>query len=178
MAISCKLNNDILKTTSCGYALFEINDLYVANMEDITTVSVGDGECGEEVTGVTMAGSAKWYHIEPQKGSVDFTDELVVEDNGQKYRTQTITFGVGGAYDDCAKANLDALSLGRFVVVALLADGSSVMLGRTTGLEASAASFGGGGDTNGMTVTLTANVTESAMPVTEDALAKIKNAGV
>ena len=172
MAI-CTLNQDLLKSTSCGYSLPTITDIYVANFEDVsaTTISAGTGASAgcEEVTGITMASDTRWYHIEPQRDSVTFADELTVGDSGNKYRAQSVTFTVGGTYDACRHGVLDALSLGRFIVVVKTAEGSYLMLGRVTGVEAEAASINGG-DTNGMIVTLSANTTESALPLAQAAI--------
>ena len=69
---------------------------------------------------------------------------------------------------------IDALALGRFFVVVATADGEFLALGRTAGMEASEQSVAGGNDSNGMTVTLTANVAETAVPLSEAAIAVVK----
>ena len=69
---------------------------------------------------------------------------------------------------------LDALSLGRYFAVVVTADGQWLALGRLTGLEAETATLSGGGDTNGIAVTLSANVTESAIPLNAAAIAVVK----
>ena len=119
---------------------------------------------------MTIASGASFYHIEPRKNSTTFSDELVVEDNGNKYRTHTLGFGVTGNYDACMHTTLDALSLGRYFAVVKTAEGSYLALGRVTGLEAETATLAGGGDTNGIEVSLTANVTESSIPLNADAV--------
>lgn len=175
MALSCSLSKNLLRSNTCGYSLPEVKDIYVANFSDVTAAPVEyDCESGVTVTGITLASGATFYHIEPAKNSVTFTDELVVEDNGNKYRTHTITFNITGKYDKDMVCPVDALSLGRFFVVVATADGEYLALGRTAGLEASAQSVAGGGDTNGVSVTLTANVTESAVPLNEAAIAVVK----
>jgi hypothetical protein len=175
MAISCSLNKDLLRTNTCGYSLPEVKDIYVANFSDVTSAPVEyDCESGVSVTAITLANSAKFYHIEPAKNSVTFTDELVVEDNGNKYRTHTITFNLTGKYDKDMVCPVDALALGRFFVVVATADGEYLALGRTVGLEASEQSVAGGGDTNGVTVTLSGNVTETAVPLNAAAIAVVK----
>ena len=175
MAISCSLNKDLLRTNTCGYSLPEVKDIYVANFSDVTSAPVEyDCESGVSVTAITLANSAKFYHIEPAKNSVTFTDELVVEDNGNKYRTHTITFNLTGKYDKDMVCPVDALALGRFFVVVATADGEYLALGRTVGLEASEQSVAGGGDTNGITVTLSGNVTETAVPLNAAAIAVVK----
>lgn len=170
MAI-CNLTKDLLKSNTCGYSLPEVKDIYVANYADVISAPVNyDCESGVTVSAITLASSAKFYHIEPAKNSVTFTDELVVEDNGNKYRTHTLTFNLNGKYDKDMVCSVDALALGRFFVVVKTADGEYLALGRTTGLEASEQSIAGGGDTNGVTVTLSENVTESAVPLAPAAI--------
>lgn len=171
--MNCVLNRDLLRTSSCGYSLPEVKDIYLANFIDVSSsTGTTSGDC-QQVTAITLASGASFYHIEPAKNSVTFTDELVVEDNGNKYRTHTLTFNIAGKYDECMSEALDALSLGRYFAVVATADGEYLALGRLTGLEASAATLSGGGDTNGISVTLTANVTESAMVLSEAAVNKV-----
>ena len=170
----CSLDKDLLRSTSCGYSLPQIVTLYVANFADVKTTLP---EEGDEISGITMVSGATFHVIEPAKNSASFTDEYVTNDNGARYRTQTITFSVTGQYDKDKHNALDALSLGKYFVVAKTAEGSYIAFGRRTGLEASAASNAGGSDTNGMTITLTADVTESALPLTKEAIAQVIGAG-
>lgn len=170
---TCSLNKNLLRTNTCGYSLPEVKDIYIANYADIVDAPVAyDCDSGVTVTDIT---GGTFYHIEPAKNSVTFTDELVVEDNGNKYRTHTITFNLTGKYDKDMVCPVDALALGRFFVVVATADGEYLALGRTAGLEASAQSIAGGGDTNGVTVTLSANVTEAAVPLSAAAITKVKS---
>ena len=77
----CKLAQDILKSTFCGYSLKQIVELYLANAEDVTATTVGaptEGK-GVEVKTITMAASAKFYKIQPAKDSATFEDSLQVE---------------------------------------------------------------------------------------------------
>ena len=169
----CALDKDLLRTTSCGYSLPQIVNLYVANFADVKNVAVTEKE--DEISGITMVSGATFHVIEPAKNSASFTDEYVTNDNGARYRTQTITFSVTGQYDKDKHNALDALSLGKYFVIAKTAEGSYIAFGRRTGLEASAASNAGGSadNTNGMTITLTADVTESALTLTEDAITTV-----
>lgn len=182
MAI-CALHKDMLRTNSCGYSLPTITDIFVANYADVTSTAISAGtgttDAGcETVTGITMNAEAKFYHIEPTRNSISFSDALTVDDtNGNKYRTHSVTFSVSGVYDACQHANLDALSLGRYIVVVKTAEGSYLMLGRLNPLEASAAELAGGSDSNGMTITLDANVTESAIPLSEEAIQTVLGEG-
>ena len=170
----CSLDKNLLRTTSCGYSLPQIVTLYVANFADVKTVDLTKPS-DDEISGITMVETAKFHVIEPAKNSASFTDEYVTNDNGARYRTQTITFSVTGQYDKDKHNALDALSLGKYFVVAKTAEGSYIAFGRRTGLEASAASNAGGSadNTNGMTITLTADVTESALTLTEGAITTV-----
>ena len=173
----CSLDKDLLRTTSCGYSLPQIVNLYVANFADVKNVAVTEKE--DEISGITMVSGATFHVIEPAKNSASFTDEYVTNDNGARYRTQTITFSVTGQYDKDKHNALDALSLGKYFVVAQTAEGSYIAFGRRTGLEASAASNAGGSadNTNGMTITLTADVTESALTLSKEAINDVLNPG-
>ena len=173
----CNLTKDLLRTNTCGYSLPEVKDIYVANYSDVTATTVNcdcTGTSGVTLDTISLATGTSFYHIEPAKNSVSFTDELVVEDNGNKYRTHTITFNLAGKYDKDMVCPIDALALGRFFVVVATADGEYLALGRGVGMEASAQSIAGGGDYNGITVTLSANVTESAIPLGETAISTVK----
>jgi len=170
--IVCKLNEDLLRSTSCGYNLPEIVEIYVANYEDLTkTPEISASEDGEdEITAITLANSAKFLKIEPAKNSASFEDTLVVEDNGTKYRTASVTFNVSGTYTKKLHAALDALSLGRYFVVVKTADGNYLGLGRISPLEAETATLAGGSDSNGMNIVLSGNIAESPMTLSEAAV--------
>ena len=92
---TCSLNKNLLRKNTCAYSLPEVTDIYIANFTDITEAGL-DYSCdsGVTVSGLTVATGASVYHIEPAKNSTTYTDELVVEDNGNKYRTHTITFNL------------------------------------------------------------------------------------
>ena len=173
----CSLDKDLLRSTSCGYSLPQIVTLYLANFADVKTTALSTD--GSEISGITMVTGATFHVVEPAKNSASFTDELVTNDNGARYRTHTITFSVSGTYDKDKHNALDALSLGKYFVVAKTAEGGYIAFGRLTGLEASAASNAGGSadNTNGMTITLSADVTESALPLAEGAISTVIGAG-
>ena len=171
----CKLAQDILKSTFCGYSLKQIVELYLANAEDVTATTVGaptEGK-GVEVKTITMASAAKFYKIQPAKDSATFEDSLQVGDGGSKYRQSSITWNISGEYTAEMVDVLDALSLGRFVIVAKLSDGSYVMFGRLTPMEAETASLQSAAEAtgfNGITVTFTNSTVESPVPLSDDAV--------
>lgn len=165
----CNLTRNILKSTSCGYQLQEIVEIYLANFENVVVAEpvTDSGDC-ESITAITSG--TTWYRIEPSKNSASFSDTLVVNDNGTKYRTHSLTFTTPGVYDACAHIDMDALSLGKYVAVIKQADGTYLMLGRVAGLEASAAELTGGSDGSGATYTLDGNAAESAIPLSPEAV--------
>lgn len=179
----CKLSNDILRSTFCGYSLKQIVELYIANAEDVTATTVGapeEGEGGVEVKTITLAASAKFYKIEPAKDTATFTDSLQVGDGGSKYRQSSITWNISGEYTAQMVDVLDALSLGRFIIVARLSDGSYVMFGRLTPMEAETASLESAAEAtgfNGITVTFTNSTVESPVPLSSAAIQTVLGAG-
>ena len=178
----CKLAKDILKSTACGYSLKQIVDLYLANYEDITASTVGkptEGD-GVEVKTITLADQAKFYHIEPAKDTATFTDSLQVGDGGSKYRQTEITWNIAGTYTSNMVDILDALSLGRYAIVARLSDGSYVMFGRLTPLEATVASLTSAAEAtgfNGITVTFQNSTVESPLPLSAEAIQTVLGQG-
>ena len=178
----CKLAKDILKSTACGYSLKQIVDLYLASYEDITATTIGkptEGD-GVEVKTITLAEQAKFYHIEPAKDTATFTDSLQVGDGGSKYRQTEITWNIAGTYNSGMVDVLDALSLGRYAIVARLSDGSYIMFGRLTPLEATVASLTSAAEAtgfNGITVTFTNSTVESPMPLSAEAIQTVLGQG-
>ncbi len=171
MAI-CSLNRNLLKTTSCGYQLNEIVDLYLINFDDVSgfTVTEGSGTsvgC-DEIAEIGIKSGAKAYQVTPAKNTGSFEDTLVVNDNdGSKYRNASISFTVSGKYNACMHGSLDALSLGRYVVVVKTASGDYIVFGRLSPLEATTATLAGSSDSNGMQVVLAGNIAESPLPLSD-----------
>lgn len=177
MAI-CKLNRNLTRTTSCGYSLPEIVDLYLINRDSLSgdpSVSLGTGTsvgC-DEISGLNLSSGENVYHVEPAKNSASFEDTLVVGDGGNKYRNASITFNVVGTYDACMHGSLDALALGRYFVVVKTADGNYLGMGRISPLEAETATLAGGSDTNGLQIVLSGNIAESPLPLSAEAVAEL-----
>ena len=173
----CLLNQDVLRSTFCGYSLGAISRIYLANYEDVSATTI-DTSSGQSVTGITMASGKTFYAIDPAKNSANWSDTLVVSDDGSKYRTHQVVFNIVGTYTPELADVVDALSLGKYVAVLEKNDGNSVMLGRTAGVEAEAVVLGGSDDgsvTNGIQVTLNANTAEVALPMSAEAMAVVKS---
>ena len=176
---SCLLNRNLTKSSFCGYSLKQISDIFLANYEHVGTELTTQG--GGAVSGYTVSnitGDTTFYRIEPAKDTASYNDDLVIGGNGSKYRNHVLNFSFNSAYDERVASVLDALSLGRFVAVLKLSDGSAVMMGRLTGLEATAASSlseAAADGANGLQITLGCNTTEPVLPVSPEVLQKIMN---
>ena len=174
----CLLNNDILKSNTCGYSLKQIVELYLANYDDVTSVEVSAPEGGQ---GGVEVKTKKFYRVEPEKDSATYNDDLMVGDGGSKYRSTTITWNIGGAYTPQMVDVLDALSLGRYIIVARLSDGTYIMFGRLTPMEANAVSLQSAAEAtgfNGITVTFNNNTVESPVPLSTAAITALTTPGV
>ena len=167
----CLLNSGLTKDAQCGYSLPKIVELYLANFSEVTATTVVENE----VTAITMASSSKWYKVEPAINSASWSDNLAVGASGNKYRIHTLGFSYSSAYNAGMVDTVDALSLGKYVGVARMADGSYLMFGRNVGLEADAdgVNNSGSGDATaeaGLVVSLTANTLEAALPLSASAV--------
>lgn len=170
MAI-CLLNKSLTKDTQCGYSLPQIVELYLMNFGEVTGTTVAENQ----VTAITFGETAKAYKVEPAINSANWSDNLAVGASGNKYRIHTVGFSYNSAYNSGMVDSVDALSLGKYIAVSRMADGSYLMFGRNTGLEAGAdgVNNSGSGDATaqaGLVVTLTANTLEAALPLSEDAV--------
>lgn len=185
MAISCNLQNSILKTSSCGYSMQKVTDLYLVNRNDVETIerekpenAKGDG--AEEIKAITLGADAKWARIQPATNSASFSDALTVLDNGGAYRTHTVSFSIAGSYTADMVGVLNALSLGEYCVVAALANDEHILLGsQNVGLVATSATNTGAasaGDASGIAVEMSADVTVAAAPLSAAAVTALKAA--
>lgn len=178
MAI-CSLNKDLLKTSSCGYVLQSVTEIYLAdNTDAVFGISTGETE---SLTGVTLGAEAKWYRIQAAKNTASFTDVLNITDSGNKYRTHTLSFSVTGTYDDEMREVVDGLSLGSYLAIAVFASGDAVLLGSpTAGLEATVVTNTGSASANeasGISVEMSTDLTTTAYAIDKSKLADIvKNA--
>lgn len=177
MALSCKLNKELLRGDNCGYVLQSVTNIYLANAADVTfATSEADPYL---VTGVT---GGEWFKIEPAKNTASFTDVLNVTDSGNKYRTHSLSFSVIGVYSDELQEALDQLSLGSYVAFAQFASGDAVLLGSpSAGLEATVVTNTGSAsatEASGISVEMSADLTNSAYAFTEAEMKAIVDAGV
>lgn len=182
MAI-CALNKSLLRSNVCQYTLNDVVAVYLANFSEISAITTGDcdttgvTEVGQIVTAVTLTSGASWNKIEAARNTGAFSDTLETNDNGGKWRVHSVSFNFNGTYDCTMPDVIDALSLGKFVAIVSLASGDNIMLGRLAGLEAETVTNGGeSGAENaaGISVTLSGNQAEAALPVTDDVMTSVK----
>ena len=114
MAI-CNLNNNILRENYCGYQLGSITMLYFINSSDISATTV-DTASGQTVDSITFNTGGFVYAVEPAKGSANWSDTLVVNDDGTKHRTHQVTFNILGNLTNSTFKNY-AMVDGRVVVM-------------------------------------------------------------
>ena len=169
----CLINQGLTKDAQCGYSLPKIVELYLANFAEVTATTLTAD--AQEVASITMAASSHWYKVEPAINSASWSDNLGVGGSGNKYRIHTVGFSYSSAYDADMVDTVDALSLGKYIAVARMADGSYLMFGRNVGLEADAdgVNNSGSGDASaeaGLVVSLTANTLEAALPLASAAI--------
>lgn len=180
MALSCSINKSILKTTSCGYSLQSVQDVFLANRADVTKVerTIGTGgTCSQEIASITLAPEAKWSHFQVAKNTASFADTLTKLDNGGSYRTHSLSFSIANAYSPEMVCIVDGLSLGNFIGVARLASGNFVMLGsENVGLEATTVTNQGAAsssDFSGIQVELSADLGETSSPLSAEAIEEL-----
>lgn len=175
----CLIKQELTKATQCGYSLPKIVELYVANFQEVADTPLADNKW--EVASITFSTPyGKFYKVDPAINSASWSDNLAVGASGNKYRIHTIGFSYSSAYDSGMVESVDALSLGKFIAVARMADGSYLMFGRNVGLEADAdgVNNSGSGDATaeaGLVVSLTANTLEAAIPLSQTAIDTVKN---
>lgn len=177
--MGCKLTRS-LPDTACSYAVAGARKLYFANWYPAkdaaeTGATPIDGviqyhaNTDGAIDSIILPTGEMFYEIDGTTGSLSFTDALTVGSNGGKYRTHTAN-AVLPRLDADMQEEADALSLGRFVVVAVDAAGRIVVLGRTGGLAATQLDYGSGaaeGDASGWTGVWAGTSTEVAPLVTD-----------
>lgn len=174
----CRLTGNINKK-KCEYAVAGIVALYLANYHKpvVGAAPVADSiayEFDEDgvVTGIHLPEGEKFYKVGFEDGTGSWTDDLAQGGNGAKYRTHTVNL-VNVQYDSDILNQVDALSLGKFVGVAIDKAGRRVILGRTGGLSATSFNYASGAadaDATGWTGALAGTSTEAAPLIKDDSV--------
>lgn len=176
--MGCKLFGN-LNAKKCEYAVAGLSTVYLANYYRPVTGAepVADAiayEVDEDgfITGIHLPEGEKFYKIGFEDGTGSWADDLAQGGNGGKYRTHTLNL-VNAQYDTDMLSQADAISLGKFVAIAIDKAGRRVVLGRTGGLGATSWNYASGAadaDANGWTGILTGNSAEVAPLIKDDSV--------
>jgi hypothetical protein len=174
----CKLTKS-LDGKLCEYAIAGARALYIANYFPPTIYSTATPtnaiayEFDEDgyLSGIYLPSGESFYEVKGENNTMSFTDTLLAGSNGGKYRQHTVN-AVLNQYDIDVLDTGDALSLGKFVVVAVDNAGRIMALGRQTGLSAPAGGFdynsgAAEADATGWTILLQGSSMEIA-PIVKD----------
>lgn len=171
----CRLTRSLIND-ACEYAVAGVAKLYLANWyapgvgtESGANVINYQIDPDGIVTGIFLPTSESFYEIDGANNTLSFGDNLLEGGNGGKYR-QHLVNGVIDQLDESILSQGDAISLGRFIAVAVDTAGRITLLGRTGGLTATAngfdyASGAAEADALGWTLALQGSSTEIARKV-------------
>lgn len=175
----CKLTNNIT-SDACEYAVAGVVAFYVANYytpNDVVTLPEDpiDGvisytkNVDGEITGMQLPEGESLFKVDVAAETGNFADQLLAGGNGTKYRQHQIGGIIPIIDKEMLNANVDAISLGRFIVIVETATGF-YLLGRRVGLTAPAngMDYGSGtaaADGSGWTLLLQGASTETMRKV-------------
>lgn len=115
---------------SCSYNVSGLKNLYLANLSEIASYTVGlDGT----ITGITMVATKKFYSFEFENDTAEFKSTFT-NSNGNKFFAENITLSLAGLDQD--KLNtFEELGLSDAVAICVKKDGSAFLLGKNGGLQ-------------------------------------------
>lgn len=174
----CSLHRSRVKNNVCDYQLNKVNKIYLISVNDLDKFKIngsGIDGCGSELISATTISNRKlWTLIEPSDNTASYTDTLMINDNGTKYKQHQLNFSIGGQYDANAVCDVDALALGEYIAVVKLTSGNQVCLGDvTTPLTASSVVTtqpSSPTEFNGVQIEMTADALHSVVPVATNAM--------
>lgn len=147
---NCKLTKS-LDNKQCEYAIAGARDLYLLNFHGAAIVTEAPAQPSDNqityvidadgfITEIIPPAGEAFYKVQGATGTISWSDALLQGGNGGKYRQHTVN-AVLNQYDRDVLDEGDALSLGKFVAVVVDNAGRAVVLGRTSGLSATANGF-------------------------------------
>lgn len=139
---------------TCDTSMGGINEVYIANYEDITTIAYSTDN--SEITGITMNSGAKFKKYWFRKGTGSLTKTLNVSDNGSNYVSSDLVLQFD-RMETRKRIEMAALSVGDLVVLVKDANGVVWYLGEESPVRATAGDGQTGtsrGDGNRYTITL------------------------
>lgn len=175
--MACKLTKSLTNEV-CEYAVAGASAVYLANWYPPITGATATANAiaytiATEglVDAIALPTGESFFKIDGVKNSISFTDALLVNGNGGKYRQHTLNL-VLNKFDADVVNEGDALALGTFIAAVVDNSGRVVILGRTSGLSAPAGGndFNSGAaeaDATGWTIILQGTSTEIAKLATD-----------
>jgi hypothetical protein len=145
--MACKITQGLINR-DCTYSIAGVQTLYLANyyppVEGEAAVEGAIAYQFDEdgmIQNIYLPTGESFYEISGSINTIiSCTDALLVGGNGGKYRQHTVNY-VLDKYDADVLNEGDALSLGKFIAVALDKSGRIMLYGRTSGLTAPAGGF-------------------------------------
>lgn len=120
---------------TCEYSLGGINEVYIANYEDITSIEYSTD--GGEITGITMNTGAKFKKYWFRKGTGSLTKTLNVSENGSTFVQSDLVLQFD-RMETKKRIEMAALSVGDLAVLVKDANGVVWFLGEVSPVRASA----------------------------------------
>lgn len=136
-----------------------VKELWVANFEDIGTITESNGKVTMIATGTTYTGGTDvWYNVKVNKETSSFSDELLATvANGAYIYKPTVTFKLA-SLDVEIRTIFKSLSQATLMIVVETTDGKQYLLGKTNGLDVATATANTGvanQDMKGLEVSVT-----------------------
>lgn len=160
----------------CARSKGGIRNVYIANYEDVTSVTLGTEGNKEKITAIAMKDSAKFkkYYFRPNTSS--HSDALTRDDaNGVNYVTSTLSL-VFTRQDTLKRIEMTALCVNDLAVIVEDANGYVTYLTKDAPAVATEASGDSGvsaGDGNKFSISLSAENETFPYEVTAEALAAV-----
>lgn len=120
---------------SCDTSMGGINEVYIANYDDISEILYSTDK--SEVTGFTMAGSAKFKKYWFRKGTGSMTKTLNVSENGSNYVSTDLVLQFD-RMETKKRIEMSALSVGDLAVLVKDGNGKVWFLGEDAPVRANA----------------------------------------
>lgn len=120
---------------SCDTSMGGINEVYIANFDDVTDVSYSTD--GNEVTAFTMNGGAKFKKYWFRKGTGSMTKTLNVSENGSNFVTTDLVLQFD-KMETKKRIEMSALAVGDLAVLVKDGNGKVWFLGENEPVRASA----------------------------------------
>ena len=160
----------------CARSKGGIKNVYIANYEDVTSVTLGTEGNKEKITAIAMKDSAKFkkYYFRPNTSS--HSDALTRDDaNGVNYVTSTVSL-VFTRQDTLKRIEMTALCVNDLAVIVEDANGYVTYLTKDAPAVATEASGDSGvaaGDGNKFSISISADNETFPYEVTAEALAAV-----